>query len=93
MTMSAYRVGSDLAILGAIVHIVVARPGDVDDTVNNSMRYMDSLGSELARQGLAEGSSSKHASCHRGEQIGTPDRRSGARDKQGGRVFRLWHRF
>jgi hypothetical protein len=68
-----YGVRLDLPILGPIVDIILTRPWDIDDTVDDSMSHMDAAGPEFTRQGLPESAEGKLARGEGSKVCRSPD--------------------
>lgn len=82
----AYRVWGNFAIFHSVIGDKPLTPRGVDASIDDGVCYVDTLGAELASQGLAQGAKSKLARSERSKQGRTLDGRRGACDDQGRRV-------
>lgn len=79
---------AELAVLDTTVDTVSRRAWNIDDTVNDSVRYVNALRAELAGQRLAQGPAGKHTRGESGKVSRTTDGRRCAGGDERGRVLR-----
>lgn len=88
-----YRLWLNLSILSTIVSLPILCARDINDSINNRMRHVDSLGVKLPSQRLAQ-SPERPFPSGKGAELGrTLDRGCCSRDDQGWGMLRVGNRL
>lgn len=86
--VNTYSLGADLCVRARVLQPLLG-PWNIDDTVNDGMTNMDTLGTKLSRQTLAQAPDCPFASRKRSHEGRTLDRRRCTGEDERGRVLGL----